>query len=82
MATLHVRNIPDEMYQAIRTLASQERRSISAEVVILLEMALEQEDLRGRKLAALESIARQRNSLDVPEGAVDSLTLLREDRDR
>ncbi|MCL5104034.1 MAG: hypothetical protein M1133_07965 [Armatimonadetes bacterium] len=82
MATLHVRNIPDDIYQAIQALASQEQRSIGAEVAILLERALEQESLRDRRMRLLEEIGNRRRSFRQPEGAVDSLTLLREDRAR
>ncbi len=82
MATLHVRNIRDDIYQAIQELASKEQRSIGAEVAILLEEALQQNELRSRRSAALESITRRRRSFKTPEGAADSLTLLREDRAR
>lgn len=80
MATLHVRNIPDDLYQAIQTLASREQRSLGAEVTILLEKAIEREELRGRRMDALERITRRR-SFNKP-GGVDSLALLREDRTR
>lgn len=80
MATLHVRNIPDDLYQTIQALASREHRSLGAEVAFLLERALEQEALRDRRMDALERITRRR-SFNKP-GGVDSLTLLREDRAR
>ncbi|MCG3195858.1 MAG: hypothetical protein HUU16_08070 [Candidatus Omnitrophica bacterium] len=37
MPTLHVRNVPTELYDRIKELAERERRSISAEVITLLE---------------------------------------------
>lgn len=82
MAILHVRNFPDRLHQALQALASQEQRSLGAEVTVLLEKALEQEALCKRRAAALESIARRRRSFKLPEGAADSLALLREDRSR
>lgn len=82
MAILHVRNFPDHLHQALQALASQEQRSLGAEVTVLLEKALEQEALCKRRTAALESITRRRRSFKVPEGSADSLTLLREDRSR
>jgi hypothetical protein len=37
MPTLHVENVPTDLYEALRTRASERRKSISAEVVALLE---------------------------------------------
>jgi len=37
MATLYVENVPDELYEALRSQAKARRRSIAAEVVALLE---------------------------------------------
>lgn len=37
MATLYVENIPDELYEALREKARQNRKSIAAEVLALLE---------------------------------------------
>jgi plasmid stability protein len=40
MATLHVRNVPDELYERLRANAAANERSIGAEVVFLLEEEL------------------------------------------
>lgn len=37
MATLYVENVPDELYEALRSRAKQNRKSIASEVVSLLE---------------------------------------------
>ena len=37
MATLYVKNVPDELYEALRERARQHRKSIAAEVLALLE---------------------------------------------
>jgi len=37
MATLYVENIPDDLYEALRSRAKARRRSIAAEVLALLE---------------------------------------------
>jgi plasmid stability protein len=37
MATLYVQNVPDDLYEALRRQARQNRKSIAAEVVSLLE---------------------------------------------
>ncbi len=38
MATLYVQNVPDDLYEALRRQAQQNRKSIAAEVVSLLEL--------------------------------------------
>ena len=37
MATLYVENVPDDLYEALRSRAKARRRSIAAEVLALLE---------------------------------------------
>jgi plasmid stability protein len=48
MATLHVRKMPDLLYEAIRERAEREGRSIGGEVICLLEEALLAQGLRRR----------------------------------
>ena len=40
MATLHVRNVPDELYEELRATAERDGRSIGAEAITLLRSAL------------------------------------------
>jgi Clp amino terminal domain, pathogenicity island component/Antitoxin FitA-like, ribbon-helix-helix len=40
MATLHVRNVPDQLYERLRERATANRRSIGAEIVVVLENEL------------------------------------------
>jgi plasmid stability protein len=49
MATLHVRNAPDALYDRLRLRAAAEHRSLSAEVIGLLESGLGASD-RGAKM--------------------------------
>ena len=80
MATLHVRNIPDDLYAQLNRLASSESQSLSAEVVRLLSQAVEERDRRSSQKRILSSLRRRRF---VPRaGAPESLELLREDRGR
>jgi plasmid stability protein len=37
MATLYVENVPDDLYKALRELARRHRKSLTAEVLSLLE---------------------------------------------
>lgn len=80
MATLHVRNIPDRLYERIRERAEASSRSLSAEVVILLGRALEDKGSSVGEL--LTEISRRRRFRPAAVGLPDSTTLLREDRDR
>ena len=41
VSILHVRNVPDELYERIRRRAQVQNRSISAEVIVLLNRALD-----------------------------------------
>jgi antitoxin FitA len=78
MPTLHVRNIPDALYERLRQRAQEENRSLSAEVVMLLDHALEETE--GRQSQLLDRIRRRRFFNPAKAGAPDSTTLLREDR--
>ena len=78
VATLHVRNVPDDLYQQIRGRAETSSRSLSAEVVVLLRGALQEE--RPSVNEILADIHRRR--FRPAPGAPDSTTLLREDRER
>ena len=80
MPTLHVRNVPEALYEDIRVRAAQENRSISAEVIVLLRRALS-ESARPQE-EALASIRRRRFFRPKNASAPDTLTLLREDRER
>ena len=58
MATLHVRKVPDYLYEAIRERAEREGRSIGGEVICLLEEALLAHGLRRRR-GLLEPFAEE-----------------------
>jgi len=80
MSILHVRNVPHDLYVRLKQRAETRRRSLSAEVITLLEWAIGEVD-RASELS-LESIRRRRFFEPASVGAPDSTTLLREDRDR
>lgn len=80
MATLHVRNVPEALYEQLRQQAERQGRSLSAEVIVLLEQALRHS---GRSQAEiLADIRRRRTFNPAAVGAPDSVTLIREDRER
>ncbi|HTZ98242.1 MAG TPA: hypothetical protein VMB18_17695 [Terriglobales bacterium] len=50
MATLYVENVPDDLYEALRSRARQHRKSIAAEVVLLLqENVVTEGELKARQ---------------------------------
>ncbi len=80
MNTLHVRSVPDDLYQRLQQLAKKRNRSLSAQVVEILSQAIEDEELRLKQTTVLNSIRRRRF---VPsEKLSTSLELLHEDRNR
>jgi len=93
VAVLHVRDVPDELYARLRELAQRQRRSLSAEVVVLLEDASREgetrrsqaqilADARRSQAQILADLDRLRASYRPPVGAPDTTALLREDRER
>jgi antitoxin FitA len=80
MPILHVRNVPEELYELIQRRAELQQRSISAEVINLLQTALNQAEQPQARI--LEGIRRRRFYRPADAGAPDSVTLLREDRER
>lgn len=76
MATLNVKNFPDDLYAALRDRAKRERRSVAQEVIHLLGRTLESRkslsilDLQGlgkelwENVDAADYVARERDSWD------------------
>jgi plasmid stability protein len=80
MAILHVRNVPEKLHTRLQRRAEIQRRSLSSEVIILLEWAVEEADRTSE--ATLASIRQRRSFNPATAGAPDSITLLRQDRDQ
>ena len=83
MATLYVENVPNELYEALRSQAKARRRSIAAEVLALLEqnVVTEQQLKARRNLSKL--MARLRQEAAKRKGPFPSAEeMIREDRER
>jgi len=80
MSTLHIRSVPDELYQYIQDLAQKANRSLTAQVITMLKQAAEEEKRRELQKETLYSIKSRR--FQVAKDAPTSLELLREDRSR
>jgi len=55
MATITVKDIPDELYRQLKTAAASNRRSINREIISRIEQSL-----RSRRVTANEILARVR----------------------
>ncbi len=80
MATLTLRGVPEELMERLRKRAEQDRRSVNAETIHFLEEILSDAEQREQRLAALERILERAKQLK--PASVDSVELLREDRER
>jgi plasmid stability protein len=82
MATLYVENVPNDLYDALRRRASENRRSIAAEVLSLLESNIPTKKELERRRAIFRRIQRL-NSRARPGKAFPSAEeMIREDRNR
>lgn len=80
MATLHVRNVPDELYDRLKSMAAEDHRSLSAEIIDLLQQAAAAGSRRSRTLAALDALHRIALE-NGPQPAGLAAELIREVRD-
>jgi plasmid stability protein len=76
--TLHVRNVPANVYDGLRRRAKRNRRSMNAEAVALLEEALERE---RRRAPITESLRRLAEEINLPPDAPRPEEIIREARD-
>ncbi|HET7206447.1 MAG TPA: hypothetical protein VFI95_07690 [Terriglobales bacterium] len=83
MATLHVENVPDDLYKALRKRAKERGNSISTEVISLLrEEVPTEEELRARR-RYFEQMERLRSTKPQGTGPFPTLEeMIREDRER
>ena len=81
MATLHVRNVPDDLYDRLRRRAREQGRSINAEAIALLRPALaDQEAVSIADLLARAEELRAGQTRD--PAAPTAVEMIREDRER
>jgi plasmid stability protein len=80
--TLHIRNVPGGVYQALRERATRSHRSLNAEVIELLEKSLETELETERLRARLEGFRREWLAPDEARTPEEMIRAGREERDR
>ncbi len=81
MPLLQVRECPEDIYRMITLVAKSENRTIAQQVVVLLAKSLGQEEFNvERRKKIIEKIKSRKISEEIK--SVDSVELIREDRDR
>ncbi len=83
MATLYVENVPEELYDALRQRARAHRKSISSEVLLLLEENVPTPEELARRKAVLKralQIRSRRSASSSPFPTAEEMQ--REDRGR
>jgi plasmid stability protein len=83
MATLYVENVPDDLYQALRKRARENRKSIAAEVLTLLEENVPTEIELKRRRKVFEDLRKLWHATSPGPGPFPSTEqMLHEDRQR
>jgi plasmid stability protein len=83
MPTLYVENVPRDLYEALRDRAKAQRRSISAEVLALLEDNVPtKKELKARQRASRKAQKKIIIKRLPGESHVPVVEMIREDRER
>jgi plasmid stability protein len=83
MPTLYVENVPEDLYEALRARAQQDRRSIAAEVIEILRTSVPTEAEMERRREAIARILEIRSRPSPGKGPFPSAEeMIREDRER
>ena len=81
MPLLQVRDIPEDLYEKLSSVAEQDNRSIAQETIVLLRKALNYKESRiSRRKRVLAEI--KANRIEGSNNFPDPADLVREDRDR
>jgi plasmid stability protein len=82
MPTLYVENVPDDLYDALRRRAKENRRSIAAEVLSLLESTVPTKKELERRRAIFDRIQRLNSRAHPGKVFPSTEEMIREDRER
>jgi len=83
MATLYVENVPDELYESLRSRARKNRTSIAAEVLTVLKENFPSEQELERRRKIWSDLERLRATPSPRPGPFPSAEeMVREDRER
>lgn len=83
MRSMHLRGVPDDVYEALKDAAGRDGRSLSGQVVSILRKALleRRSEERSATLSRVDARVRARRRA-VGEMRRSAAELIREDRDR
>lgn len=81
MSTLQIRNLPEDVHQALSLRAEREHRSLAQQAIVELRKIPELE-ARERRLRTLEKIRREMEESAPVEPTLAPEALIREDRER
>ena len=82
MVPLHLENVPDDIYEALRTSADANRRSLAAEVISMLERNFPTEEELKQRREAYDRLAELRTEPPLSPGPFPSAEeMIREDRE-
>lgn len=62
MATITIKNIPDELYERLKAAAAANRRSVNNEIIIYLERILNQSQPTMAEILAKAAAVRERTA--------------------
>jgi plasmid stability protein len=80
--TLHVRNVPPELYEELRERAAREGRSIGAEALAILRDAFERDEQARAMIEQLRAFNREARSTPDAPTPEELIRKAREDRAR
>ena len=73
MATITLKNIPDDLYQKIKHKAQQHRRSINNEIIFCLEQTLKAQPVAADVLLAKARAVREKTGAYLTEDELKKL---------
>ena len=82
MPPLHVRNVPEDLYAQLQKIAQAQNRSLSAQVITLLQTSIHTTEAKEAQARLLTDVRQRRFVYPANADIPDSVTLLREDRQR
>ncbi|MBN1536530.1 MAG: Arc family DNA-binding protein [Anaerolineales bacterium] len=62
MATITVKNIPDDLYHRLKTLARMNRRSVNNEIILCIEQAVSSRKIEPKEMMEKARLVRQLTS--------------------
>ena len=75
MATVTVKNIPDELYERLKSVAEKNRRSINSEIIVCIENAVV-----SRRIDPEELLENARRLRELTAGNLITYAVFRKDK--